>query len=50
MVWCVDCKRAIAATKPRVVIDGQYVCGDCNYYRETGLPNPKVIPDDAKGA
>jgi hypothetical protein len=33
-VFCKDCKKPLANGTPRVVIDGEYVCGDCLYRRE----------------
>lgn len=45
-VYCADCNRSLSQSGARIVINEEYVCGDCAYYRETGKYNPrKKTPD-----
>jgi formylmethanofuran dehydrogenase subunit E len=40
-VWCSKCHKAILASAPRVILDGDYVCQVCIYHLDRGETPPK---------
>lgn len=39
---CFNCKKKISPTEAKVVIKGSWWCGECAYYHDLGVQNPKV--------